>query len=196
MTEHVWREQSKEVKNWMMDGKRCLLISGWVGLNSWEKPCLNLFQIFTGSNQSIIKRYNFVTGLNLPLNCETAINLCVSKAHLSAQSCVENWGYSSLQCVFSSLAFLHHLPVDTNWKALHRSANRGLVLVVGIQAGCLWGDLAKHPEKWMWVFHVANCLHPRSEIQWEWEAKHRVGQLRWWSLQRQGEVFGLVLFSE
>lgn len=196
MTEHIWSEQSKEVKIWMMDGKRCLLISGWVGLNSWEKCCLNIFQIFIGSNQSIIKRFNFVTGLNLPLNCETAINLCVSKAHLSAQSCVGNWGYSSLSCVFPSLAFLHHLPVDTKWTALHRPANRGVVLVGGIWAGWLWGALAKHPEKGMWVFHEANCLHPRSEIQWEWETKDRGGQLRWWSLQRQGEVFRLVLFSE
>lgn len=54
------------------------------------KHCLNLFKIFIGSNQSLIKRFNFVARLNLPLNCETAINLCVSKAHLSAQVCVEN----------------------------------------------------------------------------------------------------------
>lgn len=85
-------------------------------------------------------------------------------------------------------------PVDTSWKALHRPANTGLVLVVGIQAGCLWFALEKHLEKQMWVFHEANHLHPRSEIQWEWEAKHRGGQQRWWSLQREGEVFGLFFF--
>lgn len=87
-------------------------------------------------------------------------------------------------------------PVDTNWKALHRPAKKGLVLVVGIQAGWLWFALEKHSEKWIWVFHEANRLHPWSEIQWEWEAKHRGAQQKWWSLQRQGEGFGLVLFSE
>lgn len=35
--EQLGSEQSKEVKIWMMGGKRCLLISGWVGLNSGGK---------------------------------------------------------------------------------------------------------------------------------------------------------------
>lgn len=83
-----------------------------------ENHCLNFFQIFICPNQSPIKRLHFVAGLDVTLNRETAIKLCVSKAHLNAQACVENGGYGSL---FMSLPFSSPFPaphafppVDTN----------------------------------------------------------------------------------
>lgn len=40
--------------------------------------------------KSPIKRFNFVTALDLTLNWEIAIKLCVAKAHLNARVYVEN----------------------------------------------------------------------------------------------------------
>lgn len=71
-------------------------VAGWDWIQI-ENHCLN----FSSPNQSSIRRFHFVAGLDLPLNCGTAIKPCVSKAHLNAQACEENWGYSAL-CVFLS----------------------------------------------------------------------------------------------
>lgn len=46
--------------------------------------------------------------------------------------------------------------------------------------------------KGMWVFREANCLHPRSEIQWEREAWGWSAEVEVFAKARRGVWFGFV----
>lgn len=70
--------------------------------------------------------------------------------------------------------------------------------MLGIQAGWLWFALTKHLEKLVFGRGCGSSTRQTAsipEVRYSGNEKHRGGQQRCWSLQRQGEGFGLVLFS-
>lgn len=71
--------------------------------------------------------------------------------------------------------------------------------MLGIQGGWLRFALTKHLEKLVFGRECGSSVRQTAsipEVRYSGNEKHGGGQQSWWSLQRQGEVFGLVLFSE
>lgn len=96
-----------------MDGKRCLLISDWMGLNSDEEPVFEFLSNIYKSKTKPIKRCKFVYGLNLTLTCETPIKLCFKNLyvlmlkHVERIEVVVHFHVSSFP-----LPFLHLQPLQ------------------------------------------------------------------------------------
>lgn len=130
-----------------MDGKRCLLISDWMGLNSDEEPVFEFLSNIYKSKTKPIKRCKFVYGLNLTLTCETPIKLCFKSLYVLMLRHVERIEVVVLFHVSSfPLPFLHLQPLqpfDTTEKPLHNRQTQGRCWWWECELdgyGLLWGN--------------------------------------------------------